>query len=125
MSMSCEQHSVRTPFPTAALKISVLVICEENWFDSPEGRSVHFTVQIVPSCHSLGPGMTRAASWRTSSSLAPGLFGYFQLWGCQRGLASRCVSCNVLTSSFKLLCGLPNIFMQQLSVVVFDILWII
>jgi len=75
MSMFYEQHSVRISFPAAALKIGLLVICKEIWFDSPEGRSVRFTVQIVPSSHSLGPGMTRAAARRASSSLAPGPFG--------------------------------------------------
>lgn len=54
---------VRIPFSAAALKIGLLIICKENWFDSPEGRSVRFTVQIVLSRCSLGAGVTRAASW--------------------------------------------------------------
>lgn len=109
MSLFCEQHAVGIPFPATALRIGVLVICKENWFDSPEGRSVHFTVQIMPSRHGLGNGMTGAASWRTSSSLTPGLFGYLQLWGCQAGLtddvspANTCYLQIFLRSSFLLL----------------------
>lgn len=62
MSVLCEQHAVRIPLPAAACKIGLLVIYEENWFDSPEGRSVLFTVQVMPWCCSPGHGITEAAS---------------------------------------------------------------
>lgn len=38
---------VRIPFPAAGLRIGVLVISEENWSDSPAGRSVHLAVQMA------------------------------------------------------------------------------
>lgn len=69
MSVLCEQHAVMIPLPAAAHKIGLLVIYEENWFDSPEGRSVQFTVQVMPWCCSPCHGMRGAASWRTSNSL--------------------------------------------------------
>lgn len=47
MSVLCEQHAVRIPLPAAGCEIGLLVIYEENWFDSPEGRSVHSTSNAI------------------------------------------------------------------------------
>lgn len=89
MSVLCEQHTVRIALPATARKIGLLVIYEENWFDSPEGRSVPFTVQVVPQCCSPGHGMRAAVSWRISSN--PGT-----IWVSPAlGLNCGCVSCNL------------------------------
>lgn len=115
MSVLCEQHAVRIPLPAAARKIGLLVIYEENWFDSPEGRNVPFTVQVVLLCCSPGNGMRGAASWGITSN--PGTIWVSPALGLNRG----CVSCNLsYLEASDCLYRPPNIFMWQISVTIFS-----